>query len=125
MRALGIWRFHTVRALCDTLAVAFCDDGQVFVRLSFDDLCDGANPVGERPSPATVRWTSPRDVTLDFSAGGLGHTVMLRLNEGAVPEEDQFELVEWSGDLRGFPWSSGIRAEAMSPALPAGFIFCD
>jgi len=124
-RAWGIWRFHTIRALCDTFAVAFCDDGQVFVRLSFDDLCDGSNPVGERPSLATARWTSPRDVTLDFNVGGQRHTAMLRLIEGAVPDEDHFELTAWDGDLAGFPWHRGVREETMSPPLPAGFISCN
>ena len=124
-RVLGMWRFHTVRALCDTFAVAFCDDAAVFVRLSFDDLCDGANPVGERPSPGTASWASHRDVTLEFDAGGSGYSVSLRLVEGVVPEEDRLELLAWDGDLTSFPWGDGIRAETITPRIPASFISCD
>ncbi|MEM9194344.1 MAG: hypothetical protein AAGF12_34525 [Myxococcota bacterium] len=124
-RAIGVWRFHTVRALCDTMAVAICEDDDVFIRLSPDDLCDGANPLGGAPFPAMVDWTSSHDVTLRFDIVGESYELMLRLVEAPDAADDRLQLVDFTSTGRGFRWEDGIREGTdRFPPLPADFITC-
>lgn len=123
-RLRGVWRFHTLRALCDTLALAFCDE-DVRVRLSTDDLCDGGNPIGAAPSIARVTWLGETEARLGVDFEGEAATLRIALREARDPRDDELELVAADGAVPGFPWTSGVRDGTLGARLPPGFIGCE
>lgn len=122
-RLAGVWRFNTVRALCDTLAVAVCADA-VRVRLSVNDLCEGENPVDAAPVRATVLARSADTLRIRVALGGIPAELELSLVEGVARPSDRLELEVIAGPLTGFPWSSGTRDETLEAPLSAEFITC-
>ena len=121
------WWFNTVRALCDTFAIEFCDDGRVMTRLSLDDSCAGDAPVTDAPVEAPVMWTSETELVLLVSAPPFGPPmeVPMRLRLSAEGEElDRMELGEGPG-LPSGSWSDGVRASTVPFEIPDDFVFCD
>lgn len=122
-RAVDEWWFHTVRALCDSLAVEVCADGvTVAARFSANDLCDGANPTTAGSVPGRVTGVDGRAFVVELE----------RDPETLFQSPLSFEFdasrdsLIWTDPPRdSFFWEpEGIRGSARMPPLDPDFVRC-
>jgi len=124
----GVWWFGTVRAICDTFAVAFCGDGEVAARWSRDDGCLGENPTTPGPIRGRVVSADADRVTLRFDVPmGALEPSTVRLEAGAEPVRTLALDFEPARDFITFPWGEGRRPTELgiAPAVVSEFVSCD